>query len=311
MAILEAYPAPSNPLETLTQWEILFSRYQWSGVDGTPGGTELQPTLDPASRAIKVAAGGAMIRGIRWGCDSPASTAIPAASGQDRVDRLVLRLDRTKSTAAEYVTLKVLTGTAGSNTPPAITQTENGIFDAYIARWTSAASGALTGLVDERSWMATDGMVPCFSYRRPSSGFGTLMGELDTAKFRVGLGAGNFITFAEDSGSVQLFAEGNWKTSFTNVGRRLNGWVRLRIALERTVNSLVVGNAGTDNGSPLVATIPASLRPEIVEYGDYYIAGGRHGQISVLADGGVYLSAWNENIPVGATLRATIVYPGA
>lgn len=199
MAILDPYPAPGNQLQTLTQFEKMFARFQWSGVDGTPGSAGMQASLDTANRAVKVNTGASTTHAIRWECDAPVSVPIPAASAQDRIDRLVLRLDRTKSTAAEYVQLVVLTGTPGAGTPPSVTRTDDGIFDDYICRWTSAASGALSGLVDERSWMATDGIVPCYSYRRPSAGFGALMGELDTGKFRVGLGTGGFITFAEDT----------------------------------------------------------------------------------------------------------------
>lgn len=199
MAIIDPYPAPGNPLQTLNQFERMFARFQWSGIDGTPGGVGMQASLDTSNRAIVIAAGAATTRGVRWEADAPVSTPVPAADAQDRIDRLVLRLDRTKPTPQEYVFLKVLTGTPGANTPPSVTRTDDGIFDDYICQWRSSASGALSNLLDERSWMATDGIVPCFSYRRPSSGFGALMGELDTQKFRVGLG-GSFVTFAEDSG---------------------------------------------------------------------------------------------------------------
>lgn len=310
MAILEAYPAPSNPLTTLTQWEILFSRYQWSGIDGTPGGTQLQPTLDTANRAIKVASGGAMIRGVRWGCDSVQSTAIPAASGQDRVDRLVLRLDRTKSTAAEYVVLKVITGTAGSSTPPSITQTEDGIWDEYICRWTSAASGALSGLVDERSWMATDGMVPCWSYRRPSSGFGTLMGELDTEVFRVGLGGGRYLTVAEDSGDIALSsAQANWQERSPNcIGRRLNGVAYIDINLSR--ENTTVSAPLSDDGSNLIQ-LPANLRPVGRDRNfAVTLTGNRHGRLDVqAADGLIVLRHIDEDIAAGRYLRQSISYP--
>lgn len=310
MAILDPYPAPGNPLQTLTQFERMFARFQWSGIDGTPGGTGMQASLDPASRAVVVATGAATTHAIRWECDAPVSTPIPAASAQDRIDRLVLRLDRTKATPQEYVFLKVLTGTPGSNTPPSITRTDDGIFDDYICQWRSAASGALSDLQDERSWMATDGIVPCFSWRRPSSGFGSLMGELDTGKFRVGLGAGQFITFAEDTGEIALAAGGFWKISpgLTVAGRRLNGWVRIRLALTRTTNTL---HTSDTDGSPLLATLPASLRPNVVEYGRVSLSGRSSAELVVNTSGDVTLFGITEDLPVGATLRGSITYPGS
>lgn len=310
MAILDPYPAPGNPLTTLTQWEKLFARYQWSGIDGTPGGAGMQASLDPSNRAVKVATGAATVRGVRWECDAPASTPIPAADSQDRIDRLVLRLDRSKATAQEYVALKVLTGTPGANTPPSVTRTEDGIFDDYICQWRSAASGALSDLEDERSWMASDGIVPCFSYRRPSSGFGALMGELDTNKFRVGLGAGQFITFAEDTGNISLPPTGFWATSsgLTNAGQRLNGWVRVRMALTRTTNTLRTSDT---DGSPLLATLPDALRPSVVEYGRASMSGRSSAELVINTSGGVTLFGLQNDIPVGGTLRATMTYPGA
>ena len=310
MAVIAAYPSPVKDLTTMKEWEDHISRLQWSGFDGTPGGNAARASLDAANRRIVTQPGAALIRGLYRATDTAEATNVPAASASDRIDRLVWRYDRTETDDEDAVIQPViLQGTPGASTPPDIVQTEDGYFDIKVCRWTSAASGALTGLVDERMFLSTKGPVPCFSHSRPGLGIGTMIYEVDTGITRISDGSGWRIV-AEDTGSTSLNATGYWRTSsgFTNSGRRLNGWVRIRIALERTTNTLSTSDS---DGSPLLATLPANLRPGIVEYGEVGLSGGRAGNVLVHTDGSVTLYSITSSVPVGATLRGTIVYPGA
>jgi len=81
------------------------------------------------------------------------STPIPVASAQNRIDRLVLRLNRGASTSPTVVQPVVITGTpSGSPIEPPLVQTPTGLYDIPVCSWTSTSAGALTGLVDERQY---------------------------------------------------------------------------------------------------------------------------------------------------------------
>lgn len=151
----DAYPLPGvTSITDIGQWEDFFHAALGSGV--VPGtGNELLPTLDTTGRNAVIAPGAAVLRAFRKPVSASTPTAIPAASSQNRADRLVLRLDRAATAAADLIKPVVIIGTPSSNPQiPAVTQTPDGLWDLPIARWTSASSGALTGLVDEREFTA-------------------------------------------------------------------------------------------------------------------------------------------------------------
>ena len=103
MALDNAFPSGTTPptqLSTAAQWESYFV----AGLGGATGvaqgvGSLFAGSLNSGTRSAVVATGAAMIRGFYVNGGSSVSTSIPAASGQNRIDRLVLRLDRTASAA--------------------------------------------------------------------------------------------------------------------------------------------------------------------------------------------------------------------
>lgn len=116
--------------------------------------TGLTPSLDTSGRNAVIAAGGAVVRAFYKPVSALTSTPIPAASSQNRLDRLVLRLDRAATLGPDLVKPVVITGTPSSSPAlPALTQTPDGLYDLPISHWTSASTGALTGLVDERAFI--------------------------------------------------------------------------------------------------------------------------------------------------------------
>lgn len=148
-----AFPLPGvTSVSTIGDWESLFYPAFATGV--IPGvGAELAPSLDLPGRNVVIGTGAAVIRAFYKPVSASTPTAIPAASGQNRIDRLVLRLDRTQTDPAQFIVPVVLAGTPGSNPqPPAVTQTATGIWDLPLCSWTSASSGALSGLTDERDF---------------------------------------------------------------------------------------------------------------------------------------------------------------
>lgn len=151
MTTYDARPSAFTQLTTTGEWELLLSSLGClDGIDSNTG-SALTPSLDLAGRNIVNADGQVVIKGMLWRCDAPVSTAIPAASAQNRLDRLVIRLTRGATSSPNVVLPTIITGTpSGSPALPPITQTTTGIFDIPIAHWTSTSAGAIQSLVDER-----------------------------------------------------------------------------------------------------------------------------------------------------------------
>lgn len=155
MVIYDARPSSFTQLSTTSEWEFFHSVL--GGKDGVDGPSAFTASFDVPGRNIVVAAGNAVIKGQLWRADASFSTAIPAASAQNRIDRLVLRLNRGATTAPTVIVPTVITGTpSGSPVLPALTRTPTGLWDMPICFWTSASSGALSGLTDNRETIIND-----------------------------------------------------------------------------------------------------------------------------------------------------------
>lgn len=151
MVIFDARPSSFTQLTSTGDWEYLLTAMgAMTGVDGSVG-SAMTPSLDTGGRNAVIADGVVAIKGQLWRCDAPVNTAIPAASAQNRIDRLVLRLTRGATTSPTVVVATVITGTpSGSPVMPPIVQTTTGIWDVPISSWTSTSAGAITSLVDQR-----------------------------------------------------------------------------------------------------------------------------------------------------------------
>jgi hypothetical protein len=203
MTTFDARPSAFTQLSTTAEWEAIHSAMGCrDGVD-LSNANGLTPSLDTPGRNAVMASGAAVIRGQLWYCDAPVSTAIPAASAQNRIDRLVLRLTRGATTSPTVVQPAVITGTpSGSPVAPNLTRTPTGIWELPISRWTSTSAGGLTGLVDDRQF-ALDSW---HDMRPLANAFvGTIAGELPP-QYR--LDTANGIVFV--AGCVQLPPSGSY-----------------------------------------------------------------------------------------------------
>jgi hypothetical protein len=160
MVVYDARPSAFTQLTTTGEWENFFSAVGIvSGIDFTTG-SAMAPSLDTPGRNAVIADGNALIKGQLWRCDAPASTPIPAASAQNRIDRLVLRLTRGATTSPTVVQPVVITGTpSGSPVEPPLVQTPTGIWDLPISSWISTSAGGLTTLNDERQFSGNNPLV--------------------------------------------------------------------------------------------------------------------------------------------------------
>lgn len=179
MVIYDARPSAFTQLTTTADWEAFHSAIGGvSSIDFSVGSAFL-PSLDVPGRNIVIADGNVVIKGQLWRCDSPVSTSIPAASAQNRIDRLVLRLNRGATTSATVVVPTVITGTpSGSPVEPPVVQTATGIWDYPICSWTATSAGALSGLTDER-FLASEATNGPFTFTPVIGGGGAL--SLSTA----------------------------------------------------------------------------------------------------------------------------------
>jgi len=258
MAYDEPMPTPDgNTVSTMTDWEA----YWVGGLGGASGVVagklgELAPSINSGSRTVSTATGAAFVRGFYVQNPTTTHTAsVPAQSVGDRVDRLVLRLDRTASVAANWLKPVILQGSSGSSTPPTMQVSTDGSYDEPIARWTTKADGSLTGLVDERRRSGGQFLVFNSAARPPASpprqGY-----ELDTGR-PVYADGSNWNYYETDTGFQNVAITGFWAVGgFTPQIRLRNGWVYLRGSIARTTNTL----QSTDTNSP-IGTIPTQFRP--------------------------------------------------
>jgi hypothetical protein len=153
MTTYDARPSSFTQLTSTADWESLLTGMGMpDGIDATAGGA-MAPSLDASGRNAVNAAGNVIVRGQLWRCDAPVSTPIPAASTQNRIDRLVMRLNRGATTSPTVVQPVVITGTpSGTPVEPPLVQTPTGLYDIPVCSWTSTSAGALNALLDERQF---------------------------------------------------------------------------------------------------------------------------------------------------------------
>lgn len=134
------------------QWSIMARFWAQSGV--TDYANMLEVYGDSSGRQVKVKTGRACVRGHWYENTAVETVAIAAnASGNPRIDRIVLRLDP----SANSIVLAVVQGTpAGSPSAPALTQTDVGTYELTLAR-VAVANGASTiaagDVTDERTYV--------------------------------------------------------------------------------------------------------------------------------------------------------------
>lgn len=141
----------SFPFETTdtteTQYSRLFSEFQESGVCDSIWGDAFRVTA-PNGLEIQVQPGAALLRGFMVISDAVETLTATATPSQVRYDRVVLRLDPTANT----ITLRILTGTPGSNVPPAWATSPTDTFEIPLAMLEVTPSAKVT-VTDERNHM--------------------------------------------------------------------------------------------------------------------------------------------------------------
>lgn len=316
MASLDlAGPVPGvSQMETADDWEAFFRPMQ---ADGVLSG--MVPTLNSGTRSAVISAGSAFLRAYIAKAASSNSTAIAAASGQDRIDRLVLRLDRTASTEANWIKPVVITGTPGASpVAPAIQATDNASWDLPISHWRSTSAGALTGLVDDRVFAAGPAQLLATSGQTPLQARPGLL--IDPANpdllYSADGSAWETVVTDTDTGwqaqSVNGSNSGSWSASGTCHVRLRNRTATLRFIIQRTsTNGDLL--ASFDAGSNPF-TLDTQYRPSNASVIFTGFAGISNAPRTMIAgtigtDGTVTVNAIDKDVPVGRTVGAQISWP--
>ncbi|MFD4542471.1 tail fiber domain-containing protein [Streptomyces bauhiniae] len=177
---ITSYPFDGQAV-TETQFSQMFKEFQDSGVVASFGGPSLLVTAGTGMN-LNVSSGLAFLRGFMVQSTATEVVTIPAAGTSARVDRVVLRADPSLNS----IVLAVKQGTAGSTTPPALTQTDTGIFElalANVAVGASATSIAAGDITRVRPFMGTRVLVWNTSTRPTSPRMGQIGYNADTSAF--------------------------------------------------------------------------------------------------------------------------------
>lgn len=114
---------------TETQYSQLFRELQDSGVADTFGGTGFAVSANAAGMRVFAQAGFALLRGHAILSSDTETVPIEAPDAATRIDRIVLRLDPVQN----GIRFAVVRGVPNAG-PPALTQTDTGIFELPLAR---------------------------------------------------------------------------------------------------------------------------------------------------------------------------------
>lgn len=193
-------PDPSNgTVVSADEYEGMMLGAAEDGIIGTPSDVPVV-YADATGRQVKVRAGKmAMVRGYSWFSDpttdeiiNGGGAGLPAnTSGNPRIDRLVLRLDRT----TRQIRTVYLQGTPQiTPSPPTLTQSTDitsSVWDFPLARWNVAAGYTTIAAADltYEAWYRgiSSGRVLCTSATRPFGAYlypGLNIYEYDTTMLR-------------------------------------------------------------------------------------------------------------------------------
>jgi hypothetical protein len=252
----DSWPSPAHNARAVTdtEYEKIAARFSGDGVYGDPG----DPAVVTAGVGLSVnirADVYASVRGHAWTSGTSTVTLPVAAnsSGKTRVDRVVLRLDR----SAWTVRAVIKAGTPGGGAP-ALTQDtgDTGVYEIPLATVT-LLNGANSVTVARGELYVGVRIRPCTSTtRNPNPAPGEMCFETNTGRVRVWTGD-SWVGLFDDSGVIVVnYPSAAWTVTTDSVLQKRNGNVHLRLgSFQRAAGSL----AGGDE-SRLPVLIPAAYR---------------------------------------------------
>ena len=301
-----SFPDPAYNSGALTEreWERNAALFSADGAYGDPtdaalvvAGVGLQVTV----RAFR----SANVRGYQWYSGATDYTHAIAAntSGSTRVDRVVLRLDRSNWT----LRTAIRQGTPGAGMPSLVQDTgDTGVYEIPLATVTILNNASSVTVARAELWLGSR-VRPCTSSTRPTvPRRGEIAFETDTGDW-IGWTGTTWARLYDYSGSVALGPGYTaWEHYATNRAVARGGVVTLRLAVMRV-------SGGTfqtvDPDGSMIATVPAGLRPIGIHQ---YFAAVFHNdaltRIEIRTDGQVWVSPPSKDVPGGTKLVQTCTY---
>lgn len=274
----DSWPNPdhNNRGVTDSEYEQIAARFSDDGIYGLPGDAAVVTAGTGLTVNIRANVG-ASVRGHAWASGST-TVSLPIAAnaaGQTRLDRVVLRLDRSNWT----VRAVVKTGTAGAAAPP-LTRTigPTGMWEIPLATVT-VPNGALSTTVTRAEVYVGARVRPAHSTRLNSNPVqGEMAWTVDTSELRVWNGSA-WVTVYSDKGLIVVNATlSGWSIDTDSALEVRNGAAHLRLGSFTRTGSTLPG----ETNSRLPVLIPAAYQhPNRDQYLICYITGGSVGRITI------------------------------
>ncbi|MER7930473.1 hypothetical protein ABTY96_46445 [Streptomyces sp. NPDC096057] len=251
----DSWPSPAHNARAVTdvEFELLAARFSDDGVYGSP--TDDQVVTAGTGLTVNVRSGVyASVRGHLWysGTSTLNLTVTANASASTRLDRVVLRLDR----STWSVTAVVKPGTPGAD-QPALTKDvgSTGVYEIPLATVTVTGSATTVTVARQELYVGTR-VRPCTSASMPDpTAPGELAFQTDTQRLLLWTGTLWKIVYSY-SGIISCNAAlSAWTIATESVLEERNGAAHLRLGSFQRTSAL----AGADE-SRLPVLIPADYR---------------------------------------------------
>jgi len=303
-----SWPAASYNSGAVTEaeYEKLAARFADDGVYWLPAGAAA--VTPGAGLQVLVRANLlATVRGFAYdsGPDGVALSIDSNSSGSTRIDRVVLRLDR----STWEVRSAVSKGTPGAGAPVLVRDLwDIGVYEIPLATVTvpSGASSITSGNIAVAPlWVPSRSRVHLTSSRDPGPFPGQINYAVDLDAYERWNGSA-WKTVIEDTGWVSLTPNGPngnaWSNNNISRIRRVNGRCHLRFSIQRWANS-GLGTDDADGSAPF--TLPAEFRPTADEWGPAFHSRSPV-MVRVETSGNVRLYPLVNDIPAGRTVQGSV-----
>jgi hypothetical protein len=273
-----SWPSPGHNDRNVTdtEYEKIASRFSDDGMYGTPADTAVISAGVGLSVDVRADVH-ASVRGHAWTSGTTTVNLAIAAnvSGLTRIDRVVLRLDRSDWT----VRAVVKEGTPGSGVPTLSQQTgDTGVYEIALAEVTILSGAGSVTVVRKELYIGSRVRPATSTTRNPIPAPGELAFETNTGIMRLWTGS-SWSILSSSSGIVSASSPlSAWSIVVEPVLELRNGSVHLRLGqFKRTAGAL---DGATDSRLPVL--IPSAYRhPTRNQYVTAYITGAKIGRITV------------------------------
>jgi hypothetical protein len=301
----DSWPSPTHNARAVTdsEYERISVRYSGDGVYGDPtdsanivAGTGLQVTVK-SERSGNV-------RGFNWysGTSDTTLSISSNTSGSTRIDRVVLRLDR----STWDVRAVVRTGTPGAGAPALQQDTgTTGLYEIPLAQVTVINNATSVTVAREELYVGHR-IRPCTSTTRPlSPRRGEIGYETDTGKW-IGWNGTSWVVLRYDTGQLTISAGYSvWTQPNANIGRRQGDQVWLRVWVQRNTSTF----QASDSDGSKIGVLPSALIPSYNQYFAAKFSGsGGNARVEVRTDGEIWVTENDSDVPVGGSLQLTMTY---